>query len=182
MLMSRRYWSSEPSSDADFLFDELAAIRPTRAMGDLPDDDIASAHPLAEASPANAGEPRRGFRAVWCIAVIHDERPTAHVLGGDEPPVAAVLRVVAIVAQREVLPSWDDQRAPVVTSRMITESGRLGGADEIVPLPAELVVARVEVGIGVHHVRLAQRDAVPHERPFPHGQCIAGEPDEPLHV
>src|SRR5689334_21144009 len=148
MLMSRRYWSSEPSSDADFLFDELAAIRPTRAMRDVPCDCIASAHPLAEASPANAGEPRRGLRAVWCVAVIHDQRTPADVPGGDEAPVAAVLRVVAVVAEREVLPWWDDQRSPVVTRRVITEPRRLGRAHEIVPLPAELVVARIEVGIG----------------------------------
>ena len=53
------------------------------------------------------------------IAVVDDERPPAHQRVGDEAPVAAVERVVAVVAEHEVVLSGDDQRTPVVSGRMI---------------------------------------------------------------
>src|SRR6478736_5269450 len=48
------------------------------------------------------------------IRVVHEHRTAANVRARHEPPVATVLRAVAIVAHHEVVRRGYDERAPVV--------------------------------------------------------------------
>src|ERR687884_2111247 len=130
--MSRRYWSRDPSSYADFRcglgVPLIRAPAPssrdssrdvTREGRRRPDDaplDL-SVYPLPEPVPADSREPGEAFRGVRRIAVVDHERPALHERIGDEAPVPAVEGVVPVVAEDEVVPLWDDQWAPVVSRR-----------------------------------------------------------------
>src|SRR3712207_2582488 len=104
MLMSRRYWSSDPSSDEDLRDDVVTAIdscssargptaqrRAQRASGGT--EHVARRrtrpppHPLGyydlsnalpEPLPADTGEPRETLRAVGGVAVVDQDGAAAH--------------------------------------------------------------------------------------------------------
>src|SRR4051812_22261128 len=88
--------------------------------------DTASPDAGADAPPSDVGDEREGAIRLGAaaIGVVHEERASAHVLAGHEPPVPAVLRLVAVVAHHEVTLRRNDERAPVVVGRL-----RRGGAE-----------------------------------------------------
>src|SRR5215471_10108824 len=123
--MSRKYWSSDPSSYDDFLL-PVAAMR---CRGNLSD-------PLTEPRPADAREPSRAvFGGVGRITVVNHERTTLDQRVRDPAPIAAVVRVVPVVAKRQIVPFWDDQRTPVVSRRMVRNPGGHGGFHKVIALP-----------------------------------------------
>src|SRR5215467_14623374 len=127
--MSRRYWSSEPSSYDDFLL-PVAAMR---CRGNLFD-------PLTEPRPADAREPGQVvFGGVRRITVVDHERLTLDQRVRDPAPVTAVVRVVAVVAEREVVPFWDDQWTPVVSRRAIRPGGSRRRPHKVIALPLEVL-------------------------------------------
>src|SRR2546423_3325558 len=175
MLMSRRYWSSEPSSNEDFLLFGVVAIRgrflgtaasPRRvtrggARGPTMSWCLISMHALAEPHPTDVGQPGEISR-VGSEAEVHDLRTPTQQRVGDEAPIPAVEGVVAVVAEYEVLLPRDDQRAPIVTGWMVCHR-RARGTHQEVALPAEFVPYRIGFRVGVGDVGLGQRDPVPAE-------------------
>src|SRR4051812_38097753 len=162
MLMSRRYWSSEPSSNDDFLLFGVVAIRAIPGDGGPAARDAGrgkagttgvvgraiSMHALAEPRPANVGQPGELGGGVGRVAEVDDLRTPTQQRGGDEPPIPAVERVVPIVAQHEVLLLRDDQRPPVVSRWMVADRG-VRGAHQEVALPPKLVPHGVGLGVGM---------------------------------
>src|SRR5919205_3285118 len=154
--MSRRYWSREPSSYADFRCGlGVPLIRAPAPSSRDSSRDVAreerrrvdalldlSVYPFPEPVPADSREPGEAFRGIRRIAVVDHERPAFHERIGDEAPVPAVEGVVPIVAEDEVVPLWDDQWPPVVT-RGRRGTRRASCPDEVVALPLELVAGRI---------------------------------------
>src|SRR5215831_241653 len=162
--MSRRYWSSDPSSYDDFLL-PVAAMR---CRGNLSD-------PLTEPRPADAREPSQAvFRGVGRITVIDHERLTLDQRIGDPAPIAAVVGVVPVVAERQVVPFWDDQRTPIVSRRTVCHTRRRGGFHKIIALPPKFVLLRIDIRLGMLHVLLAHDVAVADKCPVSHLDCVAG--------
>src|SRR6267378_8403709 len=74
-----------------------------------------SSDPGPDASPADVRQERQrpiGFVAA-AVRVVHEDRPPANVLPRHDPPVATVLRLVAVVAHHEVVAGGNEQRTPV---------------------------------------------------------------------
>src|SRR5918992_3788940 len=162
--MSRRYWSSDPSSYEDFRcglgFPLIRAPAPsardscrdeTREGRRRDGAPFLSLNRFSEPLPPNSREPGEAFRGVRCIAVVDRERATLDERVRHEAPVPAVEGVVPVVAEDEVVPLWDDQRAPVVSRRRRRASGP-GRTDQIIPLPLELVAGGVHRRISMHRV------------------------------
>src|SRR5688572_284730 len=128
-LMSRRYWSSEPSSYADFrcgpgvplirepaFFSSRDSTRDEACEGRRRVDALfLSVYPFSEPLPSNSREPGKALRGVRCIAVVDHERATLDQRVRYKAPIPAVEGVVPVVAEDEVVPLWDDQRTPVVS-------------------------------------------------------------------
>src|SRR5450759_816729 len=79
-----------------------------------------SLDPVPDPGPADVRDPR--YRAIALIArdvrVVHEEGPPAHVLARHEPPVAAVLRRVPVVAHHPEVAFRYHEGAPVVVRRL----------------------------------------------------------------
>src|SRR5687768_14567059 len=188
MLMSRRYWSSDPSSYDDFRCVvtpirapaprcDLAA-RGTRGIAD--DDSGPSVNAFSKAPPPDVGEPRNSMRWLTRIAVIHDERLAFHQGVWHEAPIAAVVRVVPVVAQHEIALLRDDQRTPVVTRWMIRRATRGSLFYEVISLPFEVFTRRVFTGRSVVDVLLIECTTVEPHDAFTHLQRVAREADQTL--
>src|ERR671934_785817 len=93
-------------------------------------------YPLAESGPPDVGEPRESVSDVALVAVVDDQRSALHQRIRHEAPVAAVVRVVAVVAEHEEVAPRHDQRPPVVARRVVPDA-RGRAPHEIVALPAE---------------------------------------------
>src|SRR6476646_1767910 len=170
--MSRRYWSSEPSSYDDFLL-PVAAMRCRR--GNLSD-------PLTEPRPSDAGEPSQAvFGGVGRITVIDHERLTLDQRIRDPAPVAAVVRVVPVVAEREVVPFWEDQRTPVVSRRAICHGSGRSRLHKVIALPPKFFLLRVDIRLGMLHIPLAHDTAVANQCPFSHLDSVAVHTFQPFH-
>src|SRR5688572_21403238 len=106
---------------------------------------------LAQSAPPNSGEPRETLRRIRCVTVIDHEGAALHERIGDEPPVPAVARVVAIVSEHEIILLWDDQRTPIVSCRIVlnacARSARAARCDDEIALPAEALFDAVDVGV-----------------------------------
>src|SRR5437899_3363339 len=154
-LISRRYWSSDPSSnEARFAVfscmaesplpgahDAAARSRgPSRRPGlGAPDSSRFRALPddRPEPVPANIGQPGQRIARFPVVAEIHDERPSLDRGRVHESPIPGIRRVVPVVAQDEVFARRDPQGTPGVAGGVIVTGGR-SAADQIVPLPVEL--------------------------------------------
>src|SRR5918993_5484706 len=92
MLMSRRYWSSEPSSNDDFLLFGVVAMRVVPGMQRLRGRAAVEAegecrpsssgstdlvHALAEPRPSDMGQPRETGGGIGREAEVDDLRPAA---------------------------------------------------------------------------------------------------------
>src|SRR5688500_3907393 len=188
MLMSRRYWSRDPSSYDDFRCVvtpirapaprcDLAA-RGTRGIAD--DDSGPSVNAFSKAPPPDVGDPRNSMRWLTRIAVIHDERLAFHQGVWHEAPIAAVVRVVPVVAQHEIALLRDDQRTPVVTRWMIRRATRGSLFYEVISLPFEVFTGRIFAGRGVRDVlRIEGAPVEPHDA-FAHLERVTREADEAL--
>src|SRR5918999_2454471 len=120
-LMSRRYWSSDPSSYEDFRwglgFPLIRAPAPS-ARDSCRDETregrrrvgapFLSLYPFSEPLPPNSREPGEALRGVGWPGVVDYERATLDERVRHETPVPAVEGVVPVVAQDEVVPLWDD--------------------------------------------------------------------------
>src|SRR5919109_3595819 len=126
--MSRRYWSSDPSSYEDFRCGVgvplIRAPAPSArdSCRDMPREGrrrvgapFLSLYPFSEPLPPNSSEPGEAFRGVGSIAVVDHERATLDERVRYEAPVPAVEGVVPVIAQAEVVPLWDAHRPPVVS-------------------------------------------------------------------
>src|SRR5687767_7944167 len=143
--MSRRYWSSDPSSYADFrcgpgvpLIREPGFFSSRDSTRDEACDErrrvdarFLSVYPFSEPLPSNSREPGEALRGVRRIAVVDHERATLDERVRHETPIPAVEGVVPVIAQDEVVPLWDDQRTPIV-SRRGRASGRPRFTHEVV--------------------------------------------------
>src|SRR5687768_10269516 len=145
-----------------------------RAMRPL--DLVCLSYELAQPVPANPREPREAVRGVGIVAVVDDERTTLHQRVGDEPPVSAVTRVVAIVTEHEITLPWDDQWSPVV-SRRIVRNARVRWLHDVVALPAKTFFDTIQVG-AVRRIALRQPVRIPEEHAALHLQRVAGKSDE----
>src|SRR5918997_4273388 len=130
-LMSRRYWSSDPSSYADFRCEPGVPLMRAPAFFSSRDstrDDACegrrrvgpfflSVYPFSEPLPSNSREPGEALRGIRRIAVVDHERATLDERVRHETPIPAVEGVVPVISQDEVVPLWDDQWAPVVSRR-----------------------------------------------------------------
>src|SRR5919108_3779746 len=164
MLMSRRYWSSDPSSYDDF----LCVVTPIRApaprcdltargtRGVTDDDSGPSVNAFSKAPPPDIGEPRKSMRGLTRVTVIDDEWLTLHQTVGDEAPIAAIVRVVPVVAKHEIALLRDDQRTPVVTRWMVWRAPRSGLFHEVISLPFEVFTRRVFARCGAIDVLLIE--------------------------
>src|SRR5438046_10528426 len=128
--MSRRYWSSEPSSYEDFFVTggmrttgtgtRLGRVRVRRGTATettylkkhtaRQDEPIAPGlrsivvqlvDALAQAIPPDPGEPRESMCRVGSVAVVDDEGTTLHERVGEEAPVPAVARGVPVVTKQD---------------------------------------------------------------------------------
>src|SRR6059036_3859014 len=197
-LISRRYWSSDPSSnEARFAVfscmaesplpgahDAAARSRgPSRRPGlGAPDSSRFRALPddRPEPVPANIGQPGQRIARFPVVAEIHDERPSLDRGRVHEAPVPGIRGIVPIVAQHEVLAGRDGQGTPGVSGRAIV-ADHARTAEQIVPLPVELGV--------VHVARVHALDIGLHQPPAVHPYLAAAHfhgvprgPDHPLHV
>src|ERR671929_570837 len=154
--MSRRYWSSDPSSYDDFLCDGTAIRTAAPASGQhdragqrgwalrTTNDERELADASTNAAPPDVRDPGELVRRVSLVAVIDNQRPALHQGIRNEAPVPAVVRIVPIVAEHEIISLWDDQRTPVVTRGVISHT-RLGALDEVVALPPKFLTRRVGI-------------------------------------
>src|SRR2546425_525833 len=197
-LISRRYWSSDPSSnEARFAVFNCMAVSPLRA-GTTPRDTGRPAAPTArsvagsplhgpsvdhraEPAPANIGQPGERIVRFPVVAEVDDERPTFHRERVHEPPITRVRGVVAIVPQHEKLARRHQERPPGVARRAI-QPRRRRPADQVVLLPVELRIVHVVPRIDPLHVGLHQRRAVHPDRAPAHLDPVARHADDALHV
>src|SRR6266581_5384412 len=142
-LISRRYWSSDPSSnEARFAVFSCMAESPLQARTTPPHGTPDSSRRLLpdnrpEPVPANIGQPGKRIPRLPVVTEIHDERPPLDGRGVHEAPVPGIRRVVSVVAQHEVLGGRDGQGPPRVSGRAIVADHSRTAA-QIVPLPVEL--------------------------------------------
>src|SRR3954447_525972 len=140
-----------------------------------------SVHQVADAAPAHAAQPGEGAGEILLVRVVHEHGPPLDGRLVEEAPVARILGVVAVVAQREVLPLGHHQRAPVVAGGVVV--GPVGGAvHQVLHLPVHLLGGRVGERVGVARVRLHLRLAVQVDDLVAHLQGVAAHPDDPLDV
>src|SRR5438876_6546766 len=141
-LISRRYWSSDPSSnEARFAVFSCMAESPLQARTTPPHGTPDSKRRLLpdnrpEPVPANIGQPRKRIVRLPVVTEIHDERPSLDCGRVHEAPVPGIRRVVSVVAQQEVLPRRVGQRPPRVRRRVIV-ARHPRAPEHTVPLPVE---------------------------------------------
>src|SRR4051812_41845029 len=90
---------------------------------------------LAEAIPPDVRQPGKSVDGIRCVTVVNHEGLPLHQRICDESPVAAVERIVAVVAEDEVALSRDDQRSPIVTRWMVRGEGGSQRPHDVLALP-----------------------------------------------
>src|SRR5690242_2541607 len=116
-LISRRYWSSDPSSNDVRLAEDSCMARALPPSGPVPltttksrrvcgrrvasGCDAGSVNQRAQPAPADVGQPGQRVARVLVIAEIDEQRPPLDGRGVHEPPVAGVRRIVPIVAHHK---------------------------------------------------------------------------------
>src|SRR5215471_4830583 len=168
-LISRRYWSSDPSSK-----DTRLAV-----FSRIPESSV---NERSEPAPPNVRQPRKRVVRPPVITEIDQQRPPFHRGSIHEAPIPGVRGIVAVVAQHEVLPHRYDQRAPLVSLRMIAAAILLRARQVELTLPLEVGTRHVAAGIDALHVRLAEPMIVDEDMPAPHGDRVPGRADHALHV
>src|SRR2546428_10357225 len=124
-LISRRYWSSDPSSnEARFAVFSCMAESPLQARTTPPHGTPDSSRRLLpdnrpEPVPANIGQPGKRIPCLPVVTEIHDERPPLDRGRVHEAPVPGIRRVVSVVAQHEVLAGGDGPGRPPVPPRAV---------------------------------------------------------------
>src|SRR6266542_5330172 len=80
---------------------------------------VRSPHPVADPAPSDVCyERQRTIAVIGVVRVINEERPATHVRARNESPIAAVLRVVPVVAHHEEMPCRNDDRPPIIVRRL----------------------------------------------------------------
>src|SRR5436309_5186804 len=185
-LISRRYWSSDPSSnEARFAVFSCMAESPLQARTTPPHGTPGSSRRFLpdnrpEPVPANIGQPGKRIVRLPVVTEIHDERPPLDRGRVHEAPVPGIRRVVSIVAQDEVFPGRDGQGTPRVPRRVVV-ARHLRAAEQVVPLPVELRIVHIA---RVHplDIGLRQPPAIHPHLAAAHFHRVPGDPDDPLHV
>src|SRR4051812_40551486 len=139
---------------------------------------IESVDALAYSLPTNASEPSE-IHAVRSVAVIDDERPAFHQRIGHKAPIATIERIVAIVAENEVITGRNDERTPIIPRRVVPNRC-VRRLHEIIALPAEILRRGIDVRLRVQHVGLGEEPAVTDQLPFSHLEGVAGQTHEAL--
>src|SRR6267154_1821649 len=185
-LISRRYWSSDPSSnEARFAVFSCMAESPLQARTTPPHETPTSGRRMLtvkrrEPMPANIGQPRKRIPRLPVVAEVHDQRPSLDGGRVHEAPVAGIRRVVSIVAQHEILACRNGQGTPGVSRRVIVPDPPCG-AEQVVALPVELRIVHV-ARIHPLHIGLHQPLAVHLHLAAAHFHGVAGCSDHAFHV
>src|SRR5512135_2164095 len=132
-LISRRYWSSDPSSKDT----RLAVFRRMES----------SVNERSESAPANVRQPRDGVVRPPVITEIHQQRPPFDRSRVHEAPVARVRGVIAIISQHEILPRRDGEGTPLIALRMVTAAVVLRARQIELALPLEVGIRHIVAGI-----------------------------------
>src|SRR5262245_4606571 len=96
-----------------------------------------------EPTPANVREPGKRVPRSPVVAEIHYQRSPRDGARVYKPPITGISRVVAIVAQHEILVERHPQRPPRVARGMIAAPLLVRPRRQMLPLPAELGIELV---------------------------------------
>src|SRR5260370_19220042 len=198
-LISRRYWSSDPSSnEARFAVFSCMAQSPPLGADDPARLPLSSPEPTAglgrshldvdrlggdrpETVPANTGQPGKRVVRLPVVAEVGQEAPSFDRHLVDVPPIPRVRRVVAIIPQHEVLAARHAERARGDAGGAVAPRGD-GAADEVGPLPVELRVVHVVRRIDPLDVGLPERLAVHPDLPATHLHGVPRDADHAFDI
>ena len=122
----------------------------------------------------------RGPLRFAVVGVVHEHGPTLDRVSRDEPPVAGILGVRAVVAHHEEVVRRHDERSPVVAGRQVPRAARPPGQEAALPL--EFRARRIREAGRRLYVRFLERKSVHEQLRPPHAEGISGHPDDPFHV
>lgn len=112
------------------------------------------------------------MKRVASEGIIDEHRPTPDRLLAQKAPVAGIFRIVAVIAQREVLSRGDDQRTPVIAGwAILTRS--IAMVDQVSILLSHPRIGRIGEGILISRVWLGLRHPVQVQDLVAHLQRVA---------